>query len=67
LPVSPAAKYGQARTEAPAFVPNVTREELRAFGWRTLEELLQAQAGTHTSNDRQFADVGLRGFGWPGC
>jgi iron complex outermembrane receptor protein len=65
-PVSTAAKYDQRQTDAPAFVTIVTAADIRRYGYRTLEEVLAGQAGFTTGTDREYSDVGFRGFGRPG-
>ena len=61
-----AAKYVQRQSEVAAAVSVITRQEIRAFGWRTLAEALASLPGVHTSYDRQYSYIGLRGFGLPG-
>lgn len=65
-PVTGAAKRAQAPTEAPSMVSVVTADEIRRFGWRRLDEALNALRGIHITYDRSYAYVGLRGFGRPG-
>lgn len=64
--VTGASKYAQKQSEVPAAVSVVTRQEIRAFGWRTLDEALASLPGVYTTYDRQYTYVGLRGFGLPG-
>lgn len=40
-------------------------EDIRRFGYRTLEEVLQSMAGVYTSYDRNYAQAGIRGFSRP--
>ena len=61
-----ASKYEQKQSEVAAAVSVITRQEIRAFGWRTLAEALASLPGVHTSYDRQYSYLGLRGFGLPG-
>jgi outer membrane receptor protein involved in Fe transport len=61
-----ASKYPQAGAAAPSAVTVVSREDIRRFGWRTLSELLSAQRGFHTSYDRTYHYLGVRGFAPPG-
>ena len=61
-----ASKYEQKQNEVAAAVSVVTRQEIKAFGWRTLEEALASLPGVHSSYDRQYAYIGARGFGLPG-
>ena len=66
LTVTGASKYEQKQSEVPASVTVITRQEIKAFGWRTLEEALGSLPGIHTTYDRQYAYLGTRGFGLPG-
>ncbi len=60
------SKYAQKQSEVAAAVSIITRDEIRAFGWRTLAEALASLPGIHTTNDRQYTYLGTRGFGLPG-
>jgi outer membrane receptor protein involved in Fe transport len=64
--VTGASKYEQKQSEVAAAVSVISRPEIRAFGWRTLDEALASLPGIHTTYDRQYAYVGTRGFGLPG-
>ena len=66
LTVTGASKYEQKQSEVPASVTVITRQEIKSFGWRTLEEALGSLPGIHTTYDRQYAYLGTRGFGLPG-
>jgi outer membrane receptor protein involved in Fe transport len=61
-----ASKYEQKQNEVAAAVSVITRQEIRAFGWRTLDEALATLPGVHTTYDRQYTYFGTRGFGLPG-
>lgn len=65
IPVHSAARYAQAMSEAPAAVTVVTAEQIAAFGYRTLDQILARAAGFHVSYDRNYAYVGVRGFSRP--
>jgi outer membrane receptor protein involved in Fe transport len=61
-----ASKYGQKQDEVAAAVSVITRQEIKSFGWRTLDEALASLPGVYTTYDRQYAYLGMRGFGLPG-
>jgi outer membrane receptor protein involved in Fe transport len=65
-PVYAASKYQQSVADAPAAVTIITQGEIRAFGWRTLAEALNAVRGVYTRDDRAYSYVGFRGLGRPG-
>jgi outer membrane receptor protein involved in Fe transport len=44
----------------------ITREEIRAYGWRTLAQALASLPGMQLTYDRQYEYIGTRGFGLPG-
>jgi outer membrane receptor protein involved in Fe transport len=61
-----ASKYEQKQSEVAAAVSVITRQEMKAFGWRTLGDALASLPGVHTTYDRQYLYLGTRGFGLPG-
>jgi iron complex outermembrane receptor protein len=61
-----ASKYEQNQNEVAAAVSVVTRREIDAFGWRTIDEALASLPGVHTTYDRQYSYLGTRGFSVPG-
>lgn len=61
-----ASKYAQKQDEIAAAVSVITRSEIKAFGWRTLDDALASLPGIHTSYDRQYSYLGTRGFALPG-
>jgi outer membrane receptor protein involved in Fe transport len=61
-----ASKYEQKQSEVAAAVSVITRQEIKAFGWRTLDEALASLPGVYTTYDRQYGYLGMRGFGLPG-
>jgi outer membrane receptor for ferrienterochelin and colicins len=60
-----ASRFNQAVTEAPASVSVITSDEIVAYGWRTLGDLLRTVRGFYVTNDRSYDYVGTRGFGRP--
>ncbi len=64
--VTGAAKYSQKQSEVAAAASVITRDEIKAFGWRTLDEALSSLPGIHTSYNRQYSGIGSRGIGLPG-
>src|SRR5690606_35901964 len=66
LKIVGASKYAQTQGEVAAAVTAITRQEIRAFGWRSLDEALASLPGIHTTDNRQIASLGARGFGLPG-
>lgn len=66
IPVTGASKFEQKQSEVAAAVSVISREEIRAFGWRTLGQALTSLPGIHTTYDRQYTYLGARGLGLPG-
>ncbi|MDB6139587.1 MAG: TonB-dependent receptor [Verrucomicrobiaceae bacterium] len=61
-----AAKHEQKTTEAPSAVSVITREEIQAYGHRTLAEVLRSVRDLYVGYDRNYGYVGVRGFNRPG-
>jgi outer membrane receptor protein involved in Fe transport len=66
VPVVGASKYEQRQGDVAAAVSVITRQEIRAFGWRTLDAALASLPGVYSTYDRQYAYIGTRGFSVPG-
>ncbi|HLP16409.1 MAG TPA: TonB-dependent receptor [Bacteroidota bacterium] len=64
-PVSTAAKYKQTSAEAPASISVITSADIQTFQYRTLADVLNRVRGMYSSNDRNYAYVGVRGFSRP--
>lgn len=61
-----ASRFDQAVTEAPASVSVITANEIAAYGWVTLSDLLRSVRGFYVTNDRSYHLLGTRGFSRPG-
>lgn len=61
-PVQAASKRLLSVDEAPASTTVISAEELRAFGYTTVADALQAVRGVYLSDDRQYQYLGVRGF-----
>lgn len=66
ITITGASKYEQRQNEVAAAVSVITRDEIKAFGWRTIGEALASLPGIYTTYDRQYTYLGTRGFGLPG-
>jgi iron complex outermembrane receptor protein len=65
IPVYSASKHDERTTEAPSSVTLITAQEIRAYGWRTLGDLLRSTPGFYVSTPRSYGFIGVRGFGRP--
>lgn len=66
LEISTASGFRQRMSSAPAVVRVIAADEIRAFGWTTLAEVLATLPGLYTSYDRSYTYLGARGFLRPG-
>jgi outer membrane receptor for ferrienterochelin and colicins len=65
IPVSVSARYEQTAWEAPSSVTVITSEDIQRYGYRTLDEALKFVRGFFSYYDRNYAYIGVRGFGRP--
>lgn len=61
-----ASKFAQKISDAPSAVSIVTAEDIKAYGYRTLADILNSMRGLYTTYDRIYQYLGGRGFGRPG-
>lgn len=66
LEVSSASRYPQKIGEAPSAAVVVDADEIRAYGHRTLADILRGMPGLYITNDRSWSYLGVRGFSRPG-
>lgn len=66
MQVYSASKFAQKVSDAPAAATVVTADEIRAYGWRTLADVLSSIRGLYIRSDRDYSYLGTRGFGRPG-
>lgn len=60
--ITGASKYEQKQSEVAAAVTVITRNDIRAYGWRTLSEILTSLPGVFSSYDHSYNYIGVRGF-----
>lgn len=58
-----ASKYAQNPREVAAATSVITRKDIRAYGWRTLQEALASLPGIYGTYDHQYDFLGTRGGG----
>jgi iron complex outermembrane receptor protein len=63
--ISAASKYDQRAAEAPASVTIITSDDIRNYGYRNFQEVLEGVRGFYVSNDRNYPYLGTRGFSRP--
>lgn len=63
---STAARVLQTTASSPSAVRIVTAEDIKTFGYRTLEDILRSLPGLYTTSDDFNTFLGVRGLGRPG-
>jgi iron complex outermembrane receptor protein len=61
-----ASKMARQISDSPSAVAIVTAADIRAFGYRTLAEVINSMRGLYTTYDHRYQYMGGRGFGQPG-
>lgn len=64
--VDSVSRHPQKVATAPASISIVTAHDIKAFGYRTLAEILDSMRGLYVSDDRNYSYLGVRGFSTPG-
>ncbi len=62
MEVTGASRFPARRSESPAAVTVITREEIQALGHHTLSDVLRSVRGLSLSTDRTYDYVGVRGL-----
>ena len=57
-----AAKHEQPVSDAPSFVTVITADDIQKYGYNTLADALRGVAGMFVTNDRNYENLGVRGF-----
>jgi iron complex outermembrane receptor protein len=60
-----ASKIAQQISDSPSAVAIVTAADIRAYGYRTLADVINSMRGLYTTSDRRYQYMGGRGFGAP--
>lgn len=63
---STAAKVNQTTADAPSVLRIVTAEDIRTYGYQTLDDILRSLPGLYTTYDGTNTYLGVRGLGRPG-
>ncbi|HSI59097.1 MAG TPA: TonB-dependent receptor [Ideonella sp.] len=66
MEVTGASKFAQRASDSAASVTVIGAAEIRAFGYRTLADVLRSVRGLNVSNDHSYSYLGVRGFATPG-
>jgi outer membrane receptor protein involved in Fe transport len=66
LDVETASRFPQKRSEAPSAVTVISSADIRAYGYRTLADILNSIRGLYVRTDTLYTYLGVSGFGRPG-
>lgn len=56
-------RYVQALAQTPSSATVIGSEEIKAYGYRSLTDILKSISGLYVTNDRNYSYLGSRGFG----
>ena len=66
MEVSGASKFPATLSDTAAAATIITSEQIRAFGYQTLGDVLRSVRGVLVSTDRTYTYLGIRGLSMPG-
>lgn len=66
MEVYSASRFTQKSSEAPSTVTVISAADIKAFGWRSMADVLRSVRGLYVSYDRNYSYLGARGFLRPG-
>jgi iron complex outermembrane receptor protein len=66
LNVETASRFPQKRSEAPSAVTVISSADIKAYGYRTLADILASIRGLYVRTDTMYSYLGVDGFGRPG-
>ena len=66
IEITSASKKSEKVSQAPASAFVITRDDIRRYGYRNLQEALNRVTGFYVSSDRNYEYLGVRGFSRPG-
>jgi len=66
MEVSGASKFPASLSETAAAATIITADQIRAFGYQTLGDVLRSVRGVLVSTDRTYTYLGVRGLSMPG-
>jgi outer membrane receptor protein involved in Fe transport len=66
LDVETASRFPQKRSEAPSAVTVISSADIKAYGYRTLADVLNSIRGLYVRYDTMYSYLGVSGFGRPG-
>lgn len=64
--VTSGSQLARQISDSPSAVAIVTADDIRAYGYRTIAEVIGSMRGLYTTSDRRYTYMGGRGFGAPG-